>query len=278
MHARFSWLLAALPLAAAAQRPVATHPAIDYVVGLHRAPLFHTLPDTLRAPGRYLSSQATASVVGQYSPRWVAVRLDGFLYFTPANLLLDYDPADATPPPLDATTQRITYSAVVPAPGASQAELYARARAWIATAYPQQNARLTREDPASGQLQLQGTQLVQLRTVYEGIPRGTYAGVVHHSLSIYVKDGRFKYIFSDFVHDAQNSPNLRSGGALEQERAHLFGYAGLGSQKPWQDLKAQALRDARRLAASLQAALAPQSAPASSQPAPAKPRPDPSDF
>lgn len=278
MHARFSWLLAALPLAAAAQQPVDTHPAIDYVVGLHRAPLFHSLPDTLRTPSRYLPSQATASVVGQYSPRWAVVRLDGFLYFTPAALLLDYDPADAAPLPLDATTQRITYSAVVPAPGLSQAELYARARAWITTAYPQQNAQLTREDPATGQLQLQGTQLVQLRTVYEGVPRSTYAGVVRHSLSVYVKDGRFKYIFSDFVHDAQHTPNLRSGGPLEQERANLFGYAGLGSQRPWQDLKTQALRNVRRLAASLQATLAPPQPLTPAQPTQPKPRPDPSDF
>lgn len=70
-----------------------------------------------------------------------------------------------------------------------------------------------------------------------------------------MKDGRYKYVLTGLTHDATSVPNLRSGGALEQDRASLFGCAGLGSQKPWEKLKVEATRDVRHLMADLQAAM-----------------------
>jgi len=245
----------ALPVAALAQQPAATHPPVTYRVGLVRAPLFRRLADTLRPADLFVPSQSAVSVVGELSPRWVVAEREGFRYYSPAAALVGYDPADADLPPLSATTHRITYEGVVQVPGASQAELFARARQWVAQAYDQQNAELERQDEASGQLQLRGARLVQVYQDYQGVPRANYAGVVRHALTIYVKDGRYKYILTDFVHDAQRAPNLRSGGALEQKRASLFGYGGLGSYQAWTELKTDALRDARHLVAGLEAAM-----------------------
>ncbi|NML64380.1 DUF4468 domain-containing protein [Hymenobacter sp. RP-2-7] len=253
-------LLGALPLAALAQQPEATRPPVTYRVGLRRAPLYRRAADTLRPAEVFAPSQAAVSVVGELSSRWVVVAREGFRYLTPAAALVGYNPADADAPPLSATTHRITYEGVVQVPGASQADLFDRARRWVSQTYNQQNAEVEREDAASGLLQLRGTRLAQVYQDYQGVPRATYAGVVRHSLSIYVKDGRYKYVLTDFVHDAKGVPNLRSGGALEQKRTSLFGYGGLGSYQTWTELKTDALRDARTLVAGLEAAMTLQKA------------------
>lgn len=245
----------ALPLATLAQQPEATHPPVVYRVGLLRAPLFRLPADTLRPASLFVPSQTAVSLVGEFSPHWVVVEHAGFRYLTPAAALVGYDPADADPPPLSATTHRISYEGVVPVPGATQAELFARARSWVGTTYDQQNVQLEREEAASGQIQLRGARLVQVHQDYQGVPRASYAGVVRHTLTIYVRDGRYKYVLTDLVHDAQGALNLRSGGALERKRTSLFGYGGLGSYAAWTELKTDALRDARALAASLEAAM-----------------------
>jgi hypothetical protein len=259
------------PLAATAQKLQATTPPITYYVGLTKAPLYRSAADTAGKPSRVLFSQAEAVVVGQFSPRWVVVKQDGFLYLTPAQKLVGYDPADATPLPLDPSTQHITYEGVVTVPGVSQSDLYKRAATWIAGAYSQGNATGLREDLTTGVLSLQGARPVAVHNLYEGVMRSSYAGVVRHTLTIYVKDGRYKYVLTNLTHDAVGTPNMRSGGPLEQERSSLFGYAGLGSHKPWTDMKVEATRDARHLMAELRAAM-------TLQPVDTKPAKDPHDF
>lgn len=244
-----------LPLLGAAQQLVATTPPLTYHVGLAKAPLYRSAADTARKPSRYLFSQAEAIVVGRFSPRWVVVKDDGFLYLTPTDKLSDYDPADAGKLPIDPRTQLITYEGVVPVPGVSQADLYARATAWVAKAYPSNNAVLEQQDAATGQLVVQGELPAVVYNLYAGVLRSSYAGVVRHTLTIYVKDGRYKYVLSNLAHNAKSTPNLKSGGALEQDRVSLFGYAGIGSHKTWTDLKVAATRDARHLLAGLEEAM-----------------------
>lgn len=240
-------------LAATAQRLAATMPPITYHVGLQKAPLFLSYRDTLRRPSLYLPSQAEASVVGQAGPRWAIAQREGFLYLIPTGLLTDYDPDDAAPLPLDPQTQRIAYQGVVPVPGVSQADLYARAEAWINQTYTTDKSLTT--NAAAGELVLKGARPVVVRREYGGVLRPSYAGVVRHTLAVYVKDGRYKYVFTDLGHDAMGTRDMQSGGPLEQSKANLFGYVGLGSQKPWLDMKHDAIRDVRHLATSLQEAM-----------------------
>lgn len=244
--------LLALPLTASAQRLVATLPPITYHVGLTKAPLYSSA-DTLHRPSLLLPSQSEVVVVGRFSPRWVVVKHEGFFYLTPTSKLSYYDAADAAPLPVDPETQLITYQGVVQVPGASQADLYARAAAWAARTYAPP-AQLTPK-PEAGEITVQGQQIATIRTTYADVPRGSYAGVVRHTLAIYVKDGRYKYVLSNLAHDATGVPNVRSGGPLEKDHASLFGYAGIGSQKPWEELKVEATRDVRHLMADLQAAM-----------------------
>ncbi|RZK22086.1 MAG: DUF4468 domain-containing protein, partial [Hymenobacter sp.] len=191
MKAAFLASALALPLVAPAQRLAATLPPITYHVGLAKAPLYST-GDTLRQPSLVLPSQSEVVVVGQYLPRWVVVKREGFLYLTPINRLSDYDPGDAAPRPIDAETQLITYQGVVPVPGASKTDLYARAAAWAARTYTTTDH--VTPQPEAGEIAVKGQRMVTIRTTYNNVLRGSYAGVVRHTLTIYVKDGRYKYV------------------------------------------------------------------------------------
>lgn len=268
---------ALLPLTAAAQMPELISPPLTYHVGPQKAPLYRTYADTVRQPTLFLPSQAEADVVQQLSPRWVVIKREGFLYVLPTAALSDYDPADADPLPLDPQTRRIAYEGVVPVPGASEADLYARAAAWVAKTYTPADT-ITRQ-PAQGEVQVHGARPAVLYHPFQGVPRPTYAGAVRHVLTIYVKDGRYKYQLTDLAHTAGGALNLNSGGPLEQEKANLFGYAGLGSHKPWTDMRVAATRDARHLVEDLQAAMTGHKpvAPPRKKAIPAAPR-DPRDF
>lgn len=243
-----------LPLAASAQTLRATLPPITYHVGRVAAPLFSSA-DTLRRPSFMLPSFSEAVVVGRVSPKVVVVRREGFFYAMPVNRLSDYDPDDTNPLPLDPQTRLITYQGIVEVPGVSQADLYARASAWVAATYPTGDNVLAQQNPQAGQLLIKGQRPAVTRALYNGVLRSSYAGVVRHTLAIYVKDGRYKYVLTDLTHDALGTPSLHSGGPLEQEKASLYGYAGLGSRKAWDELKTDATRDARHLLDSLQVAM-----------------------
>lgn len=245
-----------LPLVATAQRLRETAAPIIYHVGLQKAPLYRSFGDTIiNKPSFYLPSQSEAVVVGKVSSRWVVTKREGFLYLLPVRTLSDYDPEDASPLPIDAQTQLITYQGVVEVPGVSQADLYARAAAWVNQTYNPADRKMEQQDPATGQLTLQGNRPAAVYNVYEGVLRKSYAGVVRHTLSIYVKDGRYKYVFTNLTHDAMGTLHLQSGGPLEQDKASLFGYVGLGSTKPWTEIKQEATRDVRNLTYSLQEAM-----------------------
>lgn len=244
----------ALPLAASAQALRATLPPITYHVGRVSAPLFHSA-DTTRRPSFMVPSLAEVVVVGRFSPQLVVARREGFLYLTPVNRLSDYDPEDVSPLPFDPQTQLITYQGVVQVPGASQADLYARAAAWAAKSYSTTPNAIQQQDPQTGQLVIKGLRPAVTRAVYDGVLRSSYAGVVSHTLTIYVKDGRYKYVLTGLTHEAAGTLNLRSGGPLEQDRVNLYGYAGIGSRKAWDELKIDATRDVRHLVAALQTAM-----------------------
>ncbi|WP_223649964.1 DUF4468 domain-containing protein [Hymenobacter psoromatis] len=269
-------LLGVLPLAAVAQTPALISPPLTYHVGPQRAPLYRSYADTARRTSLYLPSQAEADVVQQLSPRWVVIKREGFLYTMPTAALTDYDPADADPLPLDPQTQRITYEGVVPVPGVEEADLYARAAAWVAKTYTP--ADTIARQPAQGELLVHGARPAVVYRDFQGVPRPVYAGAVRHTLTIYVKDGRYKYQLTNLMHTAGGTLNMKAGGPLEQEKANLFGYAGLGSQKPWTDLKIAATRDARHLMADLQVSMTGQKVVAPEKKKLVKPVKDPHDF
>ena len=147
--------------------------------------------------------------------------------------------------PVDATTHRITYEGVVEVPGVTKEQLYSRALEWVAKAYNSAQDVIQMQDKESGKLVMKGLTKVSIRS-YAG-------GVVRHTFSIYVKDGRYKYIITNFEHDASVAPNIHSGGPLESEDGKI--YALGGGKKAWQDIKQQTNQEMTRIVAGLQTAM-----------------------
>jgi hypothetical protein len=269
MKTAFLFCAIALPIAASAQKLQATAPPTTYHVGSEKAPLYYTPADTAKKTGFYLSAGAEAIVVGEYSPRWVIVKREGFLYITPTQRLTDYNSAaleagraaDAAGLPVDPQTKLITYQGVVEVPGVSKADLYTRAHGWVATAYRSANTVIQMQDKEAGQLVVKGLTRVTLRSL--GL--NADAGAVRHTLTIYVKDGRYKYVLTDLTHDGAGVPNIYAAGPLEREEGKIYSL-GSATKKQWADIKRQANQDAYRLIADLQSAMT------------LKGKKDPSDF
>ena len=94
--------------------------------------------------------------------------------------------------PVDSTTRKVTYSAVVQAPGASQAELYGRALRWLAK-QPVSPPDQRTADANSGTLAARVGLPFTARAVV-----GSLQCTLWRQVNITVKEGRAKYEFSDF--------------------------------------------------------------------------------
>ncbi|MBH8567888.1 DUF4468 domain-containing protein [Microvirga sp. STS02] len=210
-----------LPAAVAAQKLPASDPPKTYRVGSERVPLYRSPADTARAASTSLAPNETATVVGRYSPRWLVVKRTGFLFLAASEQLIDPDAqvpnlqprlADGTLLPLDEQTHRVTYEGVVEVPGATQNQLYDRALEWMAKTYQSANDVVQIKDKEQGKLLAKGGILF--------FSHGTPMGFVVHTQTIYVKDGRYKYLMTGFKHQniLTNGPVARDGsmGALEQ--------------------------------------------------------------
>lgn len=96
------------------------------------------------------------------------------------------------PLPVDSTTHKITYSAVVQVPGASQAELYGRALRWLAK-QPVSPPDQRTTDAASGTLAAR----VGVPFAVQ-IPMLKMPATVWREVVVQVKDGKAKYELSNF--------------------------------------------------------------------------------
>lgn len=84
----------------------------------------------------------------------------------------------------------LEFSEVVQATGVSKDELYNRARNWVVQTYNSANDVIQLADKESGQITVKALilskfKIFNMKTAY--------------TMSIYIKDGRYKYIFSDFI-------------------------------------------------------------------------------
>lgn len=245
--------LAILPCAAIAQKLPDNEPPKTYKIGSEKVLLYRNPADTAKQESNQsLSPHDVATVVGHYSPRWLVVKRSGYLFLASSSKLISPDaPAepvkllDGTPLPFDEETHRITYQGVVEVPSVSKDQLYVRAHEWVAKTYRSANDVIQMQDKEAGQLITKGLTRVTLHVM----GMNADAGVIRHTLTIYVKDARYKYILSNFVHEDLR-PKATSVGALEGQDLPF----GMG-KKQWDELRREADQDARRLVSELQAAM-----------------------
>lgn len=96
--------------------------------------------------------------------------------------------------PADSVTHKICYQGVVQVPGATQAELYSRAREWFASSFGSAKAVLEMDDASVGKLIGNANS-----RYYEHYLGNQLDMVLWRRINVQVKDGRFKYVISDFA-------------------------------------------------------------------------------
>jgi len=101
--------------------------------------------------------------------------------------------------PIDSITNKITYSEVVKVDSVSKQELFSRAREWFAKAYKNSSKVIQMEDKESGKIV--GKALMQV--YHKALGMTFESGYINYTISIYIKDGKYKYEFVDFYHTGQ---------------------------------------------------------------------------
>jgi len=152
--------------------------------------------------------------------------------------------------PIDSQTNKISYSEVVNVDSLSKKqELYSRAREWFARAFKSSTNVIQMEDKENGKIV--GKALMQ---VYHKALGSNYpSGCINYTVSIYLKDGRYKYQFSDFYHSG--SGNVPDYGPCEQMISTTRKTMGMSYQKTFNYYLYQMDNDIKDLILSLKLAM-----------------------
>ena len=109
---------------------------------------------------------------------------------------LSYGQKESLILPIDSITNKITYSGVVKIDSVNKQELYSRAREWFAKAYKNSSKVIQMEDKESGKIV--GKAMIEVYGSTLGIRNE--GGNINYTISIYIKEGRYKYEVTDFYH------------------------------------------------------------------------------
>lgn len=85
----------------------------------------------------------------------------------------------------------VTYTNVIQVDGTNKDELYSRAKKWFATMYKSANDVIQLDDKENGEIIGKGNFKI---SYYARNP------IINHTITISIKDGRFKYVITDLVY------------------------------------------------------------------------------
>ena len=147
--------------------------------------------------------------------------------------------------PIDPTTKEINFTSVVTIDSAAKNDLFVRANEWFAKTFNDSKEVIQMSDKESGKIVGKGIFKVYFHSF------GTKdAGYVHYTISIMVKDGRYKYSLNDLYHSNEGAtPGIGSGGNLINEKADC-GNFNL-TKKIFDEIKLQAYDQSMALVESL---------------------------
>jgi hypothetical protein len=136
--------------------------------------------------------------------------------------------------PFDTTSGKIAYTEVIKVPSKSKDEIYFNAKSAITKVFKSAKDVIQLDDKENGQLIVKGS--FRTCTGISGNDWGNCNHLVKFTLTIQVKDGRYKYTIGNFYHESY-SKNQGSGGSFENEKPSC-GYILL-SNNNWQKIKTQ---------------------------------------
>lgn len=106
--------------------------------------------------------------------------------------------------PIDSTTHLITYTEIIPVSG-TQDELYSKAREWFASTY----------NSAQNVIQMDSKEDIIGKALMQVYYKGFPYGYIHYTISIYFKDGKYKYVVSNFYHEDEYNNAIPDYGLCE---------------------------------------------------------------
>lgn len=161
--------------------------------------------------------------------------------------------------PRDATG-KIVYTEVIEMPNMTKDILYSRAYEWFAKTFNSAQNVIQMQDKENGKIVGKGSFGDINITANLGLV--TIEGKVNFTISVYLKDGKYKYEITDFVHEGMghwsNGVRPANGGALENEKPDC-GRSTITLGK-WEKIKIQANERALALIEGLKKAMAVESA------------------
>ena len=108
---------------------------------------------------------------------------------------------------------RVYYEGVIAVDSATKDALYQRAKRWVVDAYKSAKDVIQLDDPDNGELVVKG----KFKTYWQTTFLAGQDVYIAHTISISVKDGKYRYQMTDFVVSGYNpSSQYSAGGPWEQ--------------------------------------------------------------
>lgn len=152
--------------------------------------------------------------------------------------------------------QELKFEEVIPVDSTvSKQDLYNRARTWSMVNYNDKNNYIIIDDKASGELSGTGVFDYRTKNKYQGY--SCVEGSIKYNFSIFVKDGRFKYVFTTFNHKGSSGNLCRAGNfgvITSDDNAPSIG-KGIAYDKAWIDVKEKIQDKIKTLVSSLESGM-----------------------
>ena len=100
--------------------------------------------------------------------------------------------------PMDTITGKYSFQEVVKVDSTSKDELYSRAREWMAKTFNSAQKAIQMDDKQAGKLIANGSFKSYAKALFGN---NVQVGFVNFNITIYLKDQKFKYVFTDFYHE-----------------------------------------------------------------------------
>ena len=116
--------------------------------------------------------------------------------------------------PVDSITNKISFQGILYIDSSAKSgELFDRAKKWIDRMYTSPVDVIQKEDRSNGEIVGKASMQVYCKSL--GSDR--QCGFINYSLFLYFKDGRFKYVVTNFIHSGQfvNGATIPSYGQCE---------------------------------------------------------------
>jgi hypothetical protein len=119
--------------------------------------------------------------------------------------------------PIDESTGQITYKGVVEVPGVPKIELFRRANFWVSHKIFKPEKPIQIADTAIGKILFN----VNYDTYYTYFGQRIYYGFTRFTFEISFKNGKYKYLITDFWHDSNTSKAVPTAGDLRIEKPNM---------------------------------------------------------